>query len=175
MPSPDQPLCAGGVAQCTICLEELGEGTVSLGCGHLLHAICVLTAPPTILQTCPLCRRAIARDRIRAASAMPAFGGASFEAASPGPSMTPSRRSMRGGGDQTQDLMNTPPDPADLQQLIDHIMRHVGGAGVPSAPALPQPQLQAHNNWAFCIDISNRHKEIHSCWHCSTALNILLS
>lgn len=82
---------------------------------------------------------------------------------------------MRGGGDQTQDLMNTPPDPADLQQLIDHIMRHVGGAGVPSAPALPQPQLQAHNNWAFCIDISNRHKEIHSCWHCSTALNILLS
>lgn len=49
---------ATGAGQCSICLEEMEEGSqiVKLPCGHLFHKTCVSKWLRTGSQTCPLCK-----------------------------------------------------------------------------------------------------------------------
>lgn len=48
-----------GGAECAICLEELGERSHRLECGHAFHPWCILRAwrEKGELMRCPMCRR----------------------------------------------------------------------------------------------------------------------
>lgn len=45
--------------ECAVCLEDMGENSRTVSCGHMFHQKCIDEWMKTLNKTCPLCREKI--------------------------------------------------------------------------------------------------------------------